>query len=907
MSRKPNKKPEKTTPGDGASGASRRAKPVPGIAGVGNSGDARQPQRLRMSRRRLWLLRLAAVVLAPVLSLAAIEVGLRAAGYGYSTAFFKKVDGQDAYTGNSRFGWRFFSRLQSREQVLFRLPGKKDAGTYRIFILGSSAAMGMPDPAYSFGRFLEVMLQECYPGVKFEVVNTGMTAVNSHAVLPIARECAAYEPDLFVVYMGNNEVVGPYGPGTVFKGFSPSRALIQASLWVRSTRTGELAESLMGSRETGGAEWQGMQMFLDHLVPDDDPRLKTTYTHFEANLADICAAGARAGAKVVVCTVAANLKDCAPFASAHRSGLTEARRAEWEKNYQAGVALEKAGKHAEALPQYLAAAEIDNQFAELPFRLGRCYLAQGKAEEARKAFALARDLDALRFRADSRINDIIRRTAAGKEPQGIVLADAERALAEGADGSQGIAGEELFFEHVHLTPQGNHLLAREVFAKVAAILPESVRSRGVGSQPPSQTECEARLALTSWGRMRLLKEMLDMTSKPPFPVQTNHADRRERLLRQLHELTQAHQTQGAIATSLALYRKAVEANGDDVLLRHNFSQFLLATGDPAGASEQYEAILQQLPGSGEVLVNSAVPLAAMKRFDEAEDRFRQAIGLVANPSSAYAAFGRACFRAGRSDKAAVFYRERLKIAPDNATARCDLAQALVEEKQFNEALAELKRAAETQPTRPDIQILLGLVYLKCGNSDQAAEHLAKAVELDAYSSEAHEYLAAALVEKGPKSEVIKHLHDAAYLDPYNVEARRRYARFLHLNGQFGEAAQQYREILRLVPNSPRGKAELAWLLATCPAQDVRKALEAVSLAEEANRMTGNRSGIFLDILGAAYASAGRFDQATAVARAALDVANRVGNSRVAAEVQQRLALYEAGHSFLTPQPYNPNQ
>ncbi|MCX5684310.1 MAG: tetratricopeptide repeat protein [Planctomycetota bacterium] len=860
-----------------------------------------------MSRRRLWLLRLAAVVLAPVLTLAAAEAGLRVAGYGYSTAFFKKVDGQDAYTGNPRFGWRFFPRLQSREPVLFRLPAKKEAGACRIFILGSSAAMGTPDPAYSFGRFLEVMLREGYPGVKFEVVNAGMTAINSHAVLPIARECAAHEPDLFIVYMGNNEIVGPYGPGTAFRGFSPSRTLIQASLWVRSTRTGELAESLLGSRETGGTEWQGMQMFLDHLVPADDPRLTTTYAHFEANLADLCAAGARAGAKTVVCSVAVNLKDCAPFASVHRSGLTEARRAEWEKSYQAGTELEKAGKHAEALQQYLAAAEIDNQFAELPFRLGRCYLAQGKSEEARKAFALARDLDALRFRADSRINDIIRRTAAGKEPQGLVLVDAERALAEGADSAQGIAGEELFFEHVHLKPQGNYLLAREVFAKVAALLPESVRSRGIGSQPPSQAECEARLALTPWDRMRLVKEMLDLTNKPPFLAQTNHADRREHLLRQWHELAQALQTQGGAAASTALYRKAVEADGDDVLLRQSFAQFLTATGDPAGALEQYEAILRQLPDSGEILADSAGPLAAMKRFDEAEGRFQQAVGLVANLSSAYNLFGLACFRVGRPDMAAVFHRESLRIAPNNATVQCDLAQALAEDNQFNEALAVLTRTAEARPTRPDIQILLGLIYRKCGNLDQAAGHLARAVELDAYSSDAHKYLAEVMIEKGLKPEVIKHLHDAAYLDPYDAQARRRYAQFLHLYGQFGEAAHQYRETLRLAPNSPLGKSELAWILATCPAQDVRNASEAVSLAEEANRMTGYRAVEFLDILGAACASVGRFDRAIAVARAALDAANRTGQSQLAAQIRQRLALYEAGRPFLTPQPYNPNQ
>ena len=74
--------------------------------------------------------------------------------------------------------------------------------------------MGMPNPAFSFGRILEVMLHERYPGCRFEVVNTSMTAINSHAILEIARDCSSQGGDLFVIYMGNNEVVGPYGPGT---------------------------------------------------------------------------------------------------------------------------------------------------------------------------------------------------------------------------------------------------------------------------------------------------------------------------------------------------------------------------------------------------------------------------------------------------------------------------------------------------------------------------------------------------------------------------------------------------------------------------------------------------------------------------------------------------------------------
>ena len=68
-----------------------------------------------------------------------------------------------------------------------RFRRRNRQGTFRIFVLGESAAMGDPDPAYGFSRYLEVMLRERYPSMKFEVVNTGSVAINSHVLLPIAR------------------------------------------------------------------------------------------------------------------------------------------------------------------------------------------------------------------------------------------------------------------------------------------------------------------------------------------------------------------------------------------------------------------------------------------------------------------------------------------------------------------------------------------------------------------------------------------------------------------------------------------------------------------------------------------------------------------------------------------------
>ena len=330
-----------------------------------------------LSRRRKWLFRLAVVILAPVLFFTLLEAGLRVGGYGYPTTFFVGPDANGVCRTNLQFGWRFFPRSIARTPVPCVLSAKP-AGAIRIFVLGSSAAQGIPDPSFGVGRILEVLLRERYPDMKFEVVNGAMTAINSHVAVEIARDCAAHQPDLFVVYMGNNEVVGPYGPGTVFQQWSPSLRFIRANVWLKSTRTGQLLDDAIGwlhPRKGANTAWQGLEMFMDNPVAADDPRLPVVYDDFRQNLADICQIARRAGAGVVLSTVAVNLKDCPPFASQHRSDLSADDLTKWKALYQAGVELEGKEKWQQAIAKYEAAAKIDDRFAELAFRRGRCLAA----------------------------------------------------------------------------------------------------------------------------------------------------------------------------------------------------------------------------------------------------------------------------------------------------------------------------------------------------------------------------------------------------------------------------------------------------------------------------------------------------------------------------------------------------
>ena len=182
-------------------------------------------------------------------------MGLRLAGFGYPTAFLLKSSnhGENTFVQNNQFGWRFFGPRAARQPDATSIPREKPPDTIRIFVFGESAAYGDPQPRFGLPRMLEAMLELRHPDKKFEVVNAAMTGINSHVILPLARDCAEANGDVWVIYMGNNEVVGPFGAGTVFGGQTMPLPLIRAGLALKATRTGQLFDALRGAAQKTAA------------------------------------------------------------------------------------------------------------------------------------------------------------------------------------------------------------------------------------------------------------------------------------------------------------------------------------------------------------------------------------------------------------------------------------------------------------------------------------------------------------------------------------------------------------------------------------------------------------------------------------------------------------------------------
>jgi hypothetical protein len=499
---------------------------LPSPAGL-EAGKSHEPRRRQGRKFRLWVFRLVALTLMPVVVLGLAELGLRIAGYGYRTSFFVKtrIKDQSVFVDNQEFGRRFFPVTMARSPSPLVLAAKKPTNTYRIFMLGESAALGDPEPAFGAGRYLEVLLGERYPGTRFEVVSAAVTAINSHALLPIARECAARQGDLWVIYMGHNEVVGPFGAGTVLGPRTPPLFVIRWTLTLKRLRVGQLLDSLLGRFVRGSSSpksWQGMQMFLEAQTRPDDPSRKRTPRYFQQNLAEILEVARDSGIKVVLSTVASNLKDCPPFASLHSADLSESQRSSWEGRFKEGVELERSTNWTAALETYRQATMIDAQFAELQYRMGRCHLALTNESEARHCFELARDFDGLSFRADATINASIRGLADRSKSNEILLVDAATALAKASP--DGISGSELFFEHVHLNPRGNYLLARAFAEKATALLPAAITNRDQGAWLSAEA-CDAQLCISPWDRHRLDQNILQRERQAPFTLQLDHANR----------------------------------------------------------------------------------------------------------------------------------------------------------------------------------------------------------------------------------------------------------------------------------------------------------------------------------------------------------------------------------------------
>jgi tetratricopeptide (TPR) repeat protein len=392
------------------------------------------------------------LLLIPVIFFVILELILNIANYGGNLDLFISGEGEySAYkTCNQNVGFRYFSKQGSAPAPPLDLFLKeKPENCYRIFVLGGSTTAGYPyGNNLMFTRILQKRLANRFPERKIEMVNTAMAAINSYTFVDYMDEILSNEPDALLIYAGHNEFYGALGVASS-ESIGKYRSVILLYLKLKNFKIFLLLRKIIngitgGIRKIFGNESTGIPTatLMERLVADQNIAFGSSVyqrgkNQFRQNLNFVLEKAKKAGKPVLVSELVSNIRDQPPFVSLVTN-------------------------------DYPPALELYNEAVKQKD--------QGNHDIARQKYLLAKDLDALRFRASEEFNQIIHQLC---KQYGMTVVPMKEAFE--SESENGLIGNNLMLEHLHPNIRGYFVMADAFF----------------------QTMYQNRMIAENWGQIRM--------------------------------------------------------------------------------------------------------------------------------------------------------------------------------------------------------------------------------------------------------------------------------------------------------------------------------------------------------------------------------------------------------------------
>jgi tetratricopeptide (TPR) repeat protein len=353
-----------------------------------------------------------------------------------------------------------------------------------------------------------------------------------------------------------------------------------------------------------------------------------------------------------------------------------------------------------------------------------------------------------------------------------------------------------------------------------------------------------------------------------------------------------------------LYRTTIQRNPQCWMAYNNLGNLLARTSRVAETIECYEQALR-IRSDAELHTNLGDLLTKLGRLPEAVEHLEEAVRLRPDYALSHNNLGNALVSSGRHAEAIEHYQAALRIKPDYVEARTNLGAALASQGHLAEALEHYQKAVEIQPGYAEAQYNWGSTLAGLNRLPEAVEHYQEALRLQPDHVQVHYNLGVVLAAMGRNAEAIDHFEHALRLKPDLGLAMLGLSSALARSGKLREAIDWGRQAVRQLPDDPQANQSVAWLLATHEPVPGGAAQQAVELAQHACTLQGKPDAGRLDTLGAAYASAGRFDEAIATAKEARRLAEAAGQIVLAEDIHMRLQLYRDRKPYREPIPARP--
>jgi len=273
--------------------------------------------------------------------------------------------------------------------------------------------------------------------------------------------------------------------------------------------------------------------------------------------------------------------------------------------------------------------------------------------------------------------------------------------------------------------------------------------------------------------------------------------------------------------------------------------------------------------------------------------------LEKNPSSwlALNSLGLILFNQGKVDESIALYRQSIELKPDDDVAYNGMGAALLKQGKAEDAIKYFQKAVELNPDYDVTLCNLGNTLSHLGRKEEANQYFLKAVVADPDSFAAHYFLGNNYMDLGQNQKALKHYIKAVQLNPGYAKPHQKLGEIYYSLGSYGKSIDHYRRAVKIQPQWLDLKSDLAWVLSSVEDEKFRNGEEAVRLAEEVCQKDEGKNPIYLDILAAAYAAAGRYSEATQTGQKALRIAESKGAQNIAGVIKKHIEAFQQGRPW----------